>query len=161
MAFAVECPPVAGVRFSTHVGLKAEGVSRSNATFCRATTPELTGPDKGIVFPLVANNRFPKRARLNRKFQFDKVFTRSHVRVQVGSLRLITTPNGMNTPRLGIITPKRVIKRAIDRNRAKRYIREAFRRARRQLPPLDIVVQVISKGDVQETVDELWLRLCD
>lgn len=113
------------------------------------------------MYPSINKDRFPSDVRLNRKFQFDKVFREADVRTQIGGLRLLATPNKMNTARLGIIAPKRVIRRAIDRNRAKRYIRESFRRAKRQLPPVDIVIQVISKGSVQATVDDLWLRLGD
>ena len=110
---------------------------------------------------LTSNDRFPNSVRLNRKFQFDKVFKESDYRTQIGGLRLFTTPNKMNTPRLGIITPKRVMQRAIDRNRTKRQIRESFRRFKGQLPSVDIVVQVVSKGCVQHIVNDLWVRLCD
>ena len=121
----------------------------------------MKGLDESVIYPLTSNARFPNNVRLNRKSQFDKVFKESDFRTQVGGLRLFTTPNKMNTPRLGIITPKRVMQRAVDRNRAKRQIRESFRRFKSQLPSVDIVVQVVSKGSVQNIVDDLWVRLCD
>ena len=45
-----------------------------------------------------------------------------------------------DTARLGLAISKRCSKRAVDRNRIKRLAREAFRRARPDLPPVDILV---------------------
>ncbi len=44
------------------------------------------------------------------------------------------------TPGSGLAISKRVSKRAVERNRIKRLLRESFRRVRSQLPPLDLVV---------------------
>lgn len=49
----------------------------------------------------------------------------------------------MHTARLGLVVGKRALPRAHERNRAKRVLRETFRRRRGSLPPMDIVVQVI------------------
>ncbi|HEY4090788.1 MAG TPA: ribonuclease P protein component [Luteibacter sp.] len=48
--------------------------------------------------------------------------------------------NTTDTARLGLAISKRCSKRAVDRNRIKRLAREAFRRARPDLPPVDILV---------------------
>ncbi|UPG90186.1 ribonuclease P protein component [Luteibacter aegosomaticola] len=48
--------------------------------------------------------------------------------------------NTADTARLGLAISKRCSKRAVDRNRIKRLAREAFRRARPDLPPVDILV---------------------
>ncbi|MGN6479439.1 ribonuclease P protein component [Luteibacter sp.] len=48
--------------------------------------------------------------------------------------------NAAGTARLGLAISKRCSKRAVDRNRIKRLAREAFRRARPDLPPVDILV---------------------
>jgi len=55
---------------------------------------------------------------------------------------LFVRPNGLSMARLGIITSKRVAPRAVDRNRAKRLVREAFRRLRHDLGGRDVVVQL-------------------
>lgn len=44
--------------------------------------------------------------------------------------------------RLGIIASKRIAPRAVDRNRAKRLVREAFRSLRHGLGGRDVVVQL-------------------
>ncbi len=51
-------------------------------------------------------------------------------------------PNGLSLARIGIIASKRVASRAIDRNRAKRLVREAFRKARHRLGGVDVVVEL-------------------
>jgi ribonuclease P protein component len=51
-------------------------------------------------------------------------------------------PNGLSMARLGIIASKRIAPRAVDRNRAKRVVREAFRILRHGLGGRDIVVQL-------------------
>lgn len=48
--------------------------------------------------------------------------------------------NGLPLARLGLAISKRVSKRAVDRNRLKRLLRESFRQIRHQLPPVDLVV---------------------
>ena len=64
------------------------------------------------------------------------------VRLTRGPLWLAARPNTHRTPRLGLIVAKRALRRAVDRNRAKRVIRESFRQTA-TLPPVDIVVRVV------------------
>jgi ribonuclease P protein component len=55
---------------------------------------------------------------------------------------LYVRPNGESLARIGIITSKRVAPRAVDRNRMKRMVREAFRSMRQRLQGVDIVMQL-------------------
>ena len=74
----------------------------------------------------------------------------------------------MCVSRLGVVAPRRVLRRAIDRNRAKRQIRESFRLARAGLPNWDIVIVMtgrrdrrpIEMVDVRRAADALWEKLC-
>ena len=52
---------------------------------------------------------------------------------------------GFSDARLGLVVGKKLLKRAVDRNRVKRVIREQFRRLRPQLPPVDLVVRLAVK----------------
>jgi ribonuclease P protein component len=48
----------------------------------------------------------------------------------------------MQSARLGLVVGKRALRRAHERNRAKRVLRDTFRRQREALPPMDIVILV-------------------
>lgn len=50
--------------------------------------------------------------------------------------------NGLPAARLGLIASRKAARRAVDRNRAKRLAREAFRSARPGLPAVDVVLQL-------------------
>lgn len=52
---------------------------------------------------------------------------------------------GFSDARLGLVVGKKLLKRAVDRNRVKRVIREQFRRARPQLPPVDLIVRLAAR----------------
>lgn len=84
---------------------------------------------------------FGRARRLLLKKQFDHVLRGASERVGRGPLRLAARDNDLEMARLGLIVAKRMLPRAVDRNRAKRVIRESFRQAG-SLPPMDIVVRV-------------------
>ncbi len=90
---------------------------------------------------------FGRSKRLLRKNQFDRVLRRAHLRTARGPLRLAATYNDLEDARLGLIVGKRMLPRAVDRNRAKRVIRESFRQAC-DLPAMDIVVRVADAGAI-------------
>ena len=74
-------------------------------------------------------------------------------------------PNGLDHARLGLAISKRVSKRAVERNRIKRLVRESFRRAQAQLPPIDLVVMAreaaagLPGPELLAEIDALWRRL--
>ena len=74
-------------------------------------------------------------------------------------------PNGLDQARLGLAVSKRVSKRAVERNRIKRVLRESFRRARFELPPVDVVVMAreaaagVPGNELLAEIDALWRRL--
>jgi len=98
---------------------------------------------------------------LNKK-EFDGVLRRAEVRATQGPLRLAARRSATHKPRLGLIVGKRCLPRAVDRNRAKRVIRESFRHAP-DLPTLDIVVRVAVAGAVvsRTVADDLFATLVD
>ncbi|MGH8648724.1 MAG: ribonuclease P protein component, partial [Burkholderiales bacterium] len=51
-------------------------------------------------------------------------------------------PNGLSHARIGIIASRRVARRAVDRNRMKRMVRELFRAMPERPAGVDIVVQL-------------------
>ena len=97
----------------------------------------------GLICRMAGGSRrdFGRARRLLRKIQFDEVLRGASVRTGRGSLRLSARDNELEMPRLGLIVGKRMLRRAVDRNRAKRVIRESFRQTA-GLPAMDIVVRV-------------------
>lgn len=55
-------------------------------------------------------------------------------------LTLLAIPNGLPYSRLGLAIAKKSVRRAVDRNRVKRLVREYFRLHAHHLPAVDIVV---------------------
>lgn len=83
----------------------------------------------------------PRGARLQRREQYAAALAAG----AAGARRhfiLFVKPNGLPQARIGIIASKKVAPRAVDRNRAKRLVREVFRTARHRLAGIDVVVQV-------------------
>jgi ribonuclease P protein component len=74
---------------------------------------------------------------------------------------------GEGSPRLGLAVSKKNVKRAVDRNRIKRVIRESFRHNRLLLVGLDIVVlgrQGMEKRSNRVLFDSLsghWKTICE
>ena len=55
---------------------------------------------------------------------------------------LVSRVNAFGVPRLGLIVPKRVFPRAVDRNRMKRVLREMFRARQDRVGSRDILIRV-------------------
>ena len=88
--------------------------------------------------------RFPRGARLTARKQFRDAYSRGR-RAVTTTLAVFALPGAVATSRLGI-TVTRKFGTAVERNRVKRRLREAFRKHRAELlPPLDLVVNV--RGD--------------
>ena len=54
-------------------------------------------------------------------------------------------PRSEGSARLGLVVGKKLLKKAVDRNRVKRIVRENFRLRRCQLPAYDLVVRLAAK----------------
>lgn len=84
--------------------------------------------------------RHPPACHMRSSRDFSRVY-RTGVRVR-GSLILLVAAPRLNPgpPRLGLSVGRKFSKRAVVRNRARRVFREAFRLARPDLPPMDLVL---------------------
>ena len=95
---------------------------------------------KRLALWFMGNQSFHKSERLLKRSQFEAVMNRGQRKRVDTTLTLFFLSNGLSKTRLGIIASKR-IGNAVIRNRAKRMIREAFRRLKHAgLPGMDLVV---------------------
>ena len=94
-------------------------------------------PD-GMQTPARRAQRFGRDRRIRRRSDFQRVFD-SGRRIQGRYLTVIALSNGSSTTRVGIVASRR-LGDAVGRNRAKRRIRELFRRTLFEQPGLDLVV---------------------
>ncbi len=84
--------------------------------------------------------RFPKKVRLLRQFEFDRVY-QGNVYAADETLVVLAVSNHQDLTRLGLSVSRKV-GNAVVRNKWKRMIREAFRRQQTKLPRgLDVVVR--------------------
>ncbi|WP_200191242.1 ribonuclease P protein component [Halorhodospira abdelmalekii] len=113
----------------------------------------------------IRSQSFPRSARLLTRREFDRVLRYGELRAVCDGLRLSARRNGGRGVRLGIVVPKRQVRRAVARNRIKRLIRESFRLRQWRRDGVDVVVGV--RGDVQPmrndeiflALESLWRRL--
>ena len=84
-------------------------------------------------------NRFPAALRVKRGEDFDRAYA-GRRRRDCGALVIYGARNGLGVARLGLSVSRKV-GGAVDRNRVKRLLREAFRAVQREVPAgLDLVV---------------------
>lgn len=83
-------------------------------------------------------------ARLTRPAEFARVFAENQ-RARTDSLLILARPNELGHARLGMVISKRMLPRAVDRNRVRRCVRETFRQLLPQLPACDFVVRLIAR----------------
>jgi ribonuclease P protein component len=83
----------------------------------------------------------PRSVRLLRREQFTEALATGPA-ARRRFFTLFVRSNGLSLARIGIIASKRVAPRAVDRNRAKRLVREVFRKMRHRLGGTDLVVEL-------------------
>ncbi len=108
---------------------------------------------------------FGPRYRLHRRREFDQVFAAARRRVRAHPFTVLSRPNELGYPRIGLVVGKRHARRAVDRNRIKRIIRDSFRSWLPRLPAHDIVV-LSGRGVVEcdnvamfEALESAWIKL--
>ncbi len=108
---------------------------------------------------------FSRELRLLTPTHFDFVFQRSQ-RAGTPQVTILGRRNQLGHPRIGLAVAKKQIKRANERNRIKRLIRESFRLHQNRLPAMDFVV-LVKKGVAEldnrmltDNLEKLWHRHC-
>ncbi len=112
------------------------------------------------------STRFPRCARLLKAVEYSRVFKQA-IRSSDRLFTVLASPNQQPkaAPRLGLAISKKNTKRAVDRNRIKRVIRESFRHRQQSLSTADFVVmakpvtQNASKAELFKSLEQHWNRL--
>nr|WP_205967598.1 ribonuclease P protein component [Paraglaciecola sp. 20A4] len=112
----------------------------------------------------VGENHFSRELRLLTPTHFEFVFKNATPAVSPNLTLLARYNEGLN-PRLGITVAKKRVKKAHDRNRIKRIVRESFRNHQQSLPNIDIVVvgksglDKLSNQELFLVLSKLWKKL--
>ncbi|MGK0442127.1 MAG: ribonuclease P protein component [Pseudohongiellaceae bacterium] len=108
---------------------------------------------------------FGKSLRLLDAATYKSVFDDAQIKVSKQQVLLLSRPNGLNHPRVGLVIAKKNVRLASQRNRIKRNIRETFRLQQHQLGGIDTVVLArrgldqLNNSDLQSLFDQLWQQL--
>lgn len=131
-------------------------------------TPRDQGPPRQGSRPpdagLKSVNGFPKERRLSGASSFDRLFKAGR-RFRTPILNAYTLPAATAASRLGITVSRKNVRRAVDRNRLKRLIRESFRLNAHRIANTDIVIQATPRTlsaqatDIRDTLERLWAGL--
>ncbi|MCL5424594.1 MAG: ribonuclease P protein component [Gammaproteobacteria bacterium] len=108
---------------------------------------------------------FPRQLRLLNAGDFSHVFEQADLKVHGKGLMALIRLTTRGHPRLGLVVSKKNVKRAVDRNRFKRLVRESIRLRQDHLPSVDIVVlarrgvQDIDNETLHRQLHGMWKRL--
>ena len=110
------------------------------------------------------NYSFLKKAHLRQKTCFDRVFkSKKRLNGSLGAMRYVA--NDLDYSRLGIIISKKNMRRAVDRNRLRRILREQFRHHQHQLMGFDLVfvafkeAREAERSECHQCIDQLFNML--
>ncbi|HEV3136540.1 MAG TPA: ribonuclease P protein component [Pirellulales bacterium] len=104
----------------------------------------------------MTSERFPVQLRLRTSAEFDRVYER-RCSASDALLLVYVRENDLPHPRLGLSVSRKV-GGAVQRNRWKRLLREAFRLSRAEFPPgIDIVA--VPRADVEPGLESLKASL--
>ncbi|MBX2824644.1 MAG: ribonuclease P protein component [Gammaproteobacteria bacterium] len=107
---------------------------------------------------------FPRQRRLLAAGDYSRVFS-NNVRVTNRHWTILAGAGQGVQARLGLAIAKKRAKRAVDRNRLKRVVRESFRLRCKSLGRIDIVVMnrdacvAASNAELRASLDGLWNKL--
>jgi ribonuclease P protein component len=104
---------------------------------------------------------FTRELRLLDAADYKYVFAKSR-RFGNQNFTLLVRVNQEDHARMGLAIAKKAVKRAVDRNRIKRMIRESFRHVQHDLPNIDVVIMcrssaiALEKADIRQQFDKQW-----
>ncbi|MFD2191353.1 ribonuclease P protein component [Pistricoccus aurantiacus] len=113
----------------------------------------------------MSDQGFPSSLRLLNARDYRRVFDRAEFKVHGEGLMALAISNELGHPRVGLVFSKKHARRAVDRNRLKRLVRESIRLRQRCLPSVDIVVLAkrgvteLDNATLHRQLQSMWQRL--
>ena len=110
----------------------------------------------------MVDSRFTRNYRLLTSADYKSVFDNAEHKVSCRFILMLAIKHKKCQTRLGMVISKKNIPKSVERNRIKRLIRESFRKARSQLPQLDVIVLIRRGLDglpnliISRKMDALW-----
>ncbi|WP_447530480.1 ribonuclease P protein component [Vreelandella sp. TE19] len=104
----------------------------------------------------MSHQGYPRGLRLLNAGDFSYVFEQADLKVHGKGMMALARFNTRGHPRVGLVVSKKNVKRAVDRNRFKRLVRESVRLRQHRLPSVDIVI--LAKRGVQDIDNETLYR---
>ncbi len=108
---------------------------------------------------------YGKQLRLLSARDYGPVFDKAEAKISRPVFLILARYTGRQNPRLGLVISKKNARRAVDRNRIKRLVRESFRQQQHELPNWDIVF-LARRGIAQQNhelfsseLDKAWHTL--
>ncbi|TBR37450.1 ribonuclease P protein component [Marinomonas agarivorans] len=108
---------------------------------------------------------FPRQVRLLTAGDYQTVFNNTSSKVFAGEFLLLATKRNDNQARLGLIVAKKNEKRAVERNRIKRLVRNSFRHNKTKLAGYDIVflarqgIKDLDNPTLSGRIEKAWDQL--
>ncbi len=122
-----------------------------------------SAPDSGASELKPTDALFTKQHRLLNSAAFKRVFQkRKKISRKNGGLYLAR--NDLHFSRLGITVSKKVSRKAVQRNRIKRLVREYFRHNQESLSGYDVIFNAypgcaeLNNSEINRLLDTLWQR---
>lgn len=112
----------------------------------------------------MSQSAFPREVRLTNKSEYQQVFAGATA-VRDRHFTVLVCASESTSARLGMVVAKKKAKRAVDRHRIKRIVRESFRNARVNLPVVDIIVlsqasaASASSDQLFKSLDKIWIKM--
>lgn len=107
---------------------------------------------------------FPRALRLVHAKDYERVFRHPN-KVLTREVTIFARQNRLEHGRLGLVIKRKQIKKAAQRNRVKRVVRESFRLNQYELVGLDVVVMTnkktagLTNEELRTCLDGLWKEL--
>jgi len=108
---------------------------------------------------------YPRELRLLTSGDFQRVSDGVTIKLPRQNILRLPRPNQVDRRRIGFIVSQKNVRRAVQRNRVRRIIRESFRLQQHKLPPVDIIIMArkgldeLSSDELHRLTKKCWSRL--